>query len=46
MKQAPENTEITLAQLDEDPFPIYKRLRREAPVVQVKNVGRTFIQKP
>ena len=45
MKQAPENTEITLAQLDEDPFPIYKRLRREAPVVQVKNAGRTFITK-
>lgn len=45
MKQAPENTEITLAQLDEDPFPIYKRLRRKAPVVQVKNAGRTFITK-
>ena len=45
MKQAPENTEITLAQLDEDPFPIYKRLRREAPIVQVKNAGRTFITK-
>ena len=28
-----------------DPFPIYKRLRREAPVVQVKNAGRTFITK-
>jgi cytochrome P450 len=45
MKQAPENTEITLAQLDEDPFPIYQRLRREAPIVQVKNAGRTFITK-
>jgi cytochrome P450 len=45
MKQAPEDTEITLAQLDDNPFPIYKRLRREAPVVQVKNVGRTFITK-
>jgi cytochrome P450 len=45
MKQAPEDTEITLAQLDEDPFPIYRRLRREAPVVQVKNAGRTFITK-
>ena len=45
MKQAPEDTEITLAQLDEDPFPIYKRLRREAPIVQVKNAGRTFITK-
>jgi hypothetical protein len=45
MKQAPEDTEITLAQLDEDPFPIYKRLRRQAPVVQVKNAGRTFITK-
>lgn len=45
MKQAPEDTEITLAQLDEDPFPIYKRLRLKAPVVQVKNAGRTFITK-
>ena len=45
MKQAPEDTEITLAQLDDNPFPIYKRLRREAPVVQVKNAGRTFITK-
>ena len=45
MKQAPEDTEITLAQLDEDPFPIYKRLRREAPVVRVKNAGRTFVTK-
>ena len=45
MKQAPEDTEITLAQLDDNPFPIYKRLRHEAPVVQVKNAGRTFITK-
>ena len=45
MKQAPEDTEITLAQLDDNPFPIYKRLRRKAPVVQVKNAGRTFITK-
>ena len=45
MKQVPEDTEITLAQLDDNPFPIYKRLRREAPVVQVKNAGRTFITK-
>jgi cytochrome P450 family 104 len=45
MKQTPEDTEITLAQLDEDPFPIYKRLRLKAPVVQVKNAGRTFITK-
>ena len=45
MKQAPGDTEITLAQLDDNPFPIYKRLRREAPVVQVKNAGRTFITK-
>ncbi|MGY9033723.1 MAG: cytochrome P450 [Rhodobacterales bacterium] len=45
MKLAPENTTITLAQLDENPFPIYKRLRTEAPVVRVKNVGRTFVTK-
>jgi cytochrome P450 len=42
---APMNEEITLAQLDRDPFPIYRRLRREAPVVRVKAAGRTFLTK-
>jgi cytochrome P450 family 104 len=31
--------------LDENPFPIYQRLRSEAPIVRVKNVGRTFVTK-
>ena len=45
MKPVPEDTKITLAQLDENPFPIYQRLRSEAPIVRVKNVGRTFVTK-
>ncbi|WP_347864955.1 cytochrome P450 [Planktomarina sp.] len=36
MKQAPEDTEITLAQLDEDPFPIYRRLRLRRPLCRSK----------
>jgi cytochrome P450 len=42
---APLDTSITLAQLDTDPFPIYRRLRREAPVLRVKAAGRTFLTK-
>jgi cytochrome P450 len=40
---APLDTEITLDQLDRDPYPIYRRLRREAPVLRVKAAGRTFL---
>ncbi len=42
---APIDTDITLAQLDQDPFPIYRRLRAEAPVVQLKAAGRTLLTK-
>ena len=42
---APLDDTITLAQLDRDPFPIYKRLRAEAPVLRVKSVGRTLLTK-
>lgn len=42
---APLNETITLGQLDLDPFPIYRRLRREAPVCRVKAAGRTFLTK-
>jgi cytochrome P450 family 104 len=34
---------ITIADLTRDPYPIYKRLRRQAPVLRVKSVGRTFL---
>ena len=42
---APLDETITLDQLDRDPFPIYRRLRAEAPVLRVKAAGRTFLTK-
>ncbi len=42
---APLDETITLDQLDRDPYPIYKRLRAEAPVLRVKSVGRTLLTK-
>ena len=42
---APLDESITIAQLTRDPYPIYCRLRREAPVLRVKAVGRTFLTK-
>ncbi len=44
-KQAPLDDQITLDQLDRDPFPIYRRLRAEAPVLRVKSAGRTLLTK-
>jgi len=34
---APLDETITIAELTCDPYPIYKRLRREAPVLRVKS---------
>ena len=42
---APLDESITLQQLDEDPYPIYQRLRNEAPVLRVKATGRTMLTK-
>ena len=42
---APLDEDITLQQLDLDPYPIYQRLRREAPVIRVKASGRTMLTK-
>ena len=44
-KLAPIDETITLQQLHLDPYPIYKRLRAEAPVMRVKSAGRTFLTK-
>jgi hypothetical protein len=33
---APLDETITIAELTRDPYPIYQRLRREAPVLRVK----------
>jgi hypothetical protein len=43
--RAPLDETITLAELTCDPYPIYRRLRRQAPVLRVKSVGRTFLTK-
>ncbi|MAW08133.1 MAG: cytochrome [Halobacteriovoraceae bacterium] len=45
MGLAPLDTEITLDQLTADPYPIYRRLRAEAPVLRVGAVRRTFLTK-
>ncbi len=42
---APIDETITLDHLNIDPFPIYRRLRAEAPVCRVKAAGRTLLTK-
>ena len=42
---APVDTSITLDQLHLDPYPIYRRLRAEAPVLRVEAVKRTLLTK-
>lgn len=42
---APLDETITLDQLDRDPYPIYRRLRKDAPVLRVKSAGRTLLTK-
>ena len=45
MPLAPLDTEISIAALTDDPYPIYRRLRRESPVLRVQAVGRTMLTK-
>ncbi|QHQ36524.1 cytochrome P450 [Algicella marina] len=45
MALAPLDETITIDQLTNDPYPIYRRLRAEAPVLRVKSVGRTLLTK-
>lgn len=40
---APVDETITIAQLTRDPYSVYARLRREAPVLRVKALGRTLL---
>ncbi|WP_439155344.1 cytochrome P450 [Yoonia sp.] len=42
---APLDTSISIDQLVMDPYPIYKRLRAETPVLRVNSVGRTLLTK-
>ena len=39
----PVDDTITLADLDRDPYPIYRRLRARAPVLRVEATGRIFL---
>lgn len=43
MPLAPVDGEITIGQLAADPYPIYRRLRAEAPVARVASVKRVFL---
>lgn len=45
MALAPLDEAITLDQLTLDPYPIYRRLRAEAPVLRVASAKRTFLTK-
>lgn len=45
MALAPLDDTITLDQLTLDPYPIYRRLRAEAPVLRVASARRTFLTK-
>ncbi|MEM9851767.1 MAG: cytochrome P450 [Pseudomonadota bacterium] len=45
LDQAPQDRDITLSHLVADPYPIYRRLRAEAPVTRVAAVGRTMLTK-
>ncbi len=42
---APIDSDITIAQLVLDPYPIYRRLRAQSPVLRVESVGRTLLTK-
>lgn len=42
---APLDETISIAELTRAPYPIYRRLRAETPVLRVKSVGRTFLTK-
>ena len=42
---APLDETITLDDLNRDPFPIYRRLRADSPVLRVKATGRTLLTK-
>ena len=41
----PVDTSISIAELTHSPYPIYRRLRAEAPVLKVQSVGRIFLTK-
>lgn len=45
MALAPLDEAITIQQLTDDPYPLYKTMRAETPVLRVKSVNRTMLTK-
>ena len=45
MPRPPLDETVTIPQLTADPYPVYRRMRAETPVVRVASVGRTFLTK-
>ena len=45
MALAPIDKDVRLDQLTLDPYPIYRRMRAETPVVRVESANRTFLTK-
>ncbi len=45
MALAPSDTSIKIDQLINDPYPIYRRLRADSPVLRVKAINRTLLTK-
>ncbi|MGB0904545.1 MAG: cytochrome P450, partial [Mangrovicoccus sp.] len=43
--EVPINDKVTLAALTKDPYPIYKRMRAETPIVRVPAANRIFLTK-
>ncbi|WP_338153260.1 hypothetical protein [Pseudophaeobacter leonis] len=41
----PVDDQITIAQLTDNPYAIYKRLRAEAPVVRIPSIRRILLTK-
>ena len=41
----PVNTQITIAELVRDPYPVYRHLRANSPVIKVAALGRTLLTK-
>lgn len=44
-QEIPSDDTITLAALNEDPFPIYRRLRAQTPIVRAPKLGRILLTK-
>lgn len=43
LSQVPVDTSITIAGLNRDPYPVYRRLRAQMPVANVPALGRIFL---